>query len=160
MDILFGFPTTNCCDTYVSYEQTIMAEYYEKVFTVIDNLISSVFARSIYGRTTEMEYNRINDFHYLGILLFIIWKRRKEYFALNGTIQPLSEVYSIYRLQCIKRTFQCKGYEIEPLLEVFDLGPYPAGFDNGVEPCLDSKNGIGYMHIETAPTCHNKFIIH
>ena len=152
----FGLPITS--DQYTSPMQEILADYYETAYPTMNALLDKAYAAAIYGKETEQWFNRINDIHYLGILLFIIFKRRHEYYEKTGNTQTNCEIYETYRLDCIRKTFQCKGIDIIPLLETLNLQPGICSEETG--DCPPSENGIGNMHIESAPTCHHKFIIH
>jgi len=154
-------PITDCCGLYKTDIQEKVASYYEAASNIIFGYTDKAFATAIYGRNAEMWYNRINDIHYLVILLYIINSRRELYYTLNGEDQGLEWIYTTYRLDCIKRTFICKGIDILPLLVVWNLAPYPTGVAaiTGTGSCPPMPDGIDNMHIESGPTCENLFIV-
>lgn len=157
---IFNNKVINCCGLYtLSIGDTLAAEYYMTVSSWMATLMDNAFANGIYGKETQMIYDIMNNFHYLAIYLNIIKKRREEYYELNGEDIPLSELYVTYNIKCIKKTFICKGYDIEPLLMIYQLAPEPSGVPDAVSPCLPALDGIDNMHIESGPTCTNTFIV-
>lgn len=155
-------PIIDCCGTYSSDMQQKIATWYETISTQLFALIDKAYGVAIYGREPEQVFNRINDIHYLFLMLYIIQKRRQEYFDYTGEDLGLAYYYEMFNIDCIKRTFQCKGIDIAPLLGIFNLGPYPPGPTPVIPkspPCPPMPDGIGSMHIESGPICENLFII-
>jgi len=147
IDSLFQNPN-DCCGLYTNELQQLIAEYYYQANTMIFGINNDIYAAEIFGKPTEQLYNKLNDFNYLIMLLVIIYFKRQDdiSWSSDNEDEGIDYYYEEYNLECIRRNFLCKGYDIINLLRVFNLDPDAPNLP------LD---GIGYMHITQAPAGHN-----
>lgn len=121
--------------------QFIMSEYYSFIYDKIVSLITIANQSGIYGHSDNSNiYDEINNFHYMFFYLYMIRKEYQEEIRLYeaGLISELITVQELadkYKLECIRKTMSCYGYNMIPVYELFDLNYYEDS----------SKDGIGYM---------------
>ena len=121
IDSLFQWPN-NCCGTYTSVLQQMIASYYAQASNFMFDINDEIYSKEVFGKDTEQIYNRQNDFHYLLILLVIIYNEQQDDIAW-GISHNIDYYYNEHNLGCIRRNFLCKGYDIISLLRVFNMDP-------------------------------------
>ncbi len=139
LNIIFGQNTTQLQD----FRQLWM-EYYKLINNKVGALISIAFSSGIYGHREENidYYNQINNFHYLFLYLYNIRVEYQAEYALYeaGLIDELvtiEELAETYKLECIRKTMACYGYNMMIIYELFGL--------NWISD--STMDGIGYMAI-------------
>ena len=115
----------DCCGLYSSPLNQLIAQYYYVASPMMFGNNDNIYAAEIFGKDTELLYNNQNDFNYLLCLLVMIYNERQDDIAWsdNGEDEGIDYYYEEHNLECIRRTFMCKGYDILPLLKVFDMDP-------------------------------------
>lgn len=141
-----------CCDIAISPDplQQISSDYYDCSLGQITALIDKMYAAELFGNDVESEQfaNAINDYHYLYSYLVMIYFQRLEDAANNPpcfTDKGLPFYISEYKIMCIRKYFECKGINIIPLLQAFDM------------VISGTPDGINFMSLEaafpTTPDC-------
>jgi len=95
--------------------------YYDASNEIMDSLFNKIYSNELYGKDATEYYNRMNDIHYLYRYMVLIYNVRKEDETLNPVKFELNEYYTYYDIEKIRKKFKCKGIEIYPLLEVFNI---------------------------------------
>ncbi len=136
----------NCCQLEITPSQAIQSEYYSVFYNTLYAMINSAWKAELFGKADDATkyYNKINDFHYLYTYLLFI-KMEMDYDASQdscGKNKGAQYYYDKYNLKCISQYFECQGFNITELYNVFNLNP------------LTADDGINYMSIEqTAISC-------
>lgn len=78
---------------------------------------------------TEQYFNDLNDFHYLLAYLGIIYYQQQQDILYSPVNLPQDVTYyrDKYNIVCIENYFTCKGYNIQQILDAFDVAK-PAVF--------------------------------
>ena len=138
LNIIFGNITGQFQDLQYRAE-----EYYSFIFDKIASLLTAANQSGIYGHADNVDwYDQINNFHYLFFYLYMIRMEYQEEIRLYeaGLISELTTVQELaekYKLDCIRKTMACYGYNMIPVYSLFDLN-YTVDSD---------RDGIGYMAI-------------
>lgn len=141
-----AFENTNCCGYNSGVLATQVSDYYATVKEKLGVYIDKAYQAERFGGDANVIYNRINDFHYLLLLLIIISDEMKQdsdisSFINDGCPNNLGIDYYVekYNLSCIQKHFFCSGlgFDISSLMNIFGLN-----INN------QEQDGIGYMHIE------------
>jgi hypothetical protein len=130
----------NCCVFEITPAQQIQSEYYGVFYNTLYAMINDAWKAELFGKAVDATkyYNKINDFHYLYTYLQFI-KIEMDYDASQdscGKNKGAQYYYDKYNLKCISQYFECQGFNISGLYDVFDLNP------------LTANDGINYMCIE------------
>jgi hypothetical protein len=130
----------NCCQLELTSAQVIQSEYYGVFYNTLYAMINDAYKAELFGKSEEAKkyYNKVNDFNYLYTYLQFI-KLEMDYDASQdscGHTKGAQYYYDQYSLKCIADYFQCRGFNITSLYDVFNLNPVTA------------DDGINFMCIE------------
>ena len=105
-------------------------------------MLNLAYSKEIFGKDPQPSYDAINDlFYLLQLCINIYWDRNNEYLT-SGTYRGASYYDEIYNFACIRKTMACKGYDIMPLLTIFNLDYTKADLTDGIMfMYLDPQNG-------------------
>lgn len=142
MDILEYNTAFDCCGNkrYLLDMEYVKIKYYSMLHSVNSFKQTKAYTNEMFGKRDNNWLN-VQDIHYFWNLL-VIMHREKELYRTQyelGIIdeEPDNTFYSDkYNLECIRKTFKCKGIDILPLLKLIDL-----------DYILQVKDGINYMAI-------------
>lgn len=105
-----------CCEQTLTENEQLIVDYWNQVNDCVMTNIDAAYKKELFGRDSECSFNAVNNFHYLLSLLLHI----KEQVDLDSTL-TVSDIYELYDLDCIKKTFMCCGCNITNALKVFGL---------------------------------------
>ncbi len=123
--------------------ESITLDMYTQVETILKSYIDKASKLDNYGNSDKatIVWDYGNKLVYLVVYLFIVRERiLKDY--KNCELKTLSEYKEIYKLDCIKKTFNCfkVPFDVSDLYEIFGVGS-SFGFE-----------GIDYMSLEIDET--------
>jgi hypothetical protein len=135
------------CQIILSDAEQMHIDAFTTIEEALVEAIGIAYKADRYGKTKKSTqyWDYANDFMYLQILLTIMRLRVEEDIA-NCDIQTVDSYYELYNIECIKKRFACNGFDINPLLEEYNLERGSTSFGAG----------IGYMAIEEG-NCDNIF---
>lgn len=142
MEILNYSDTFDCCGNkrYLLDMEYIKIKYYSMLHTKNSFKQTKAFSNELFGKR-DSNWLDVSDIHYLWNLM-VIMRREKELYETQyglGIVdeEPENTYYrDKYNLECIRKTFKCKGIDILPLLRLIDL-----------DYVIQRKDGIDYMAI-------------
>ena len=137
--------------------QRMIADFYDRLSPVIEELKKKAYADDVFGESI-CGYFTLLDIEFL--LVYLILLNRKLELTRQGsecTILTTAEKKAIiqeWALECIRKTFLCKGARVDKAIKL-DILPAFRAFD--VEK-YTGDIGIGYMFIEGPETegCEDK----
>ncbi len=127
-----------CCDISRTELEDAIGSFYKTARPWMDSLLGKIKQKECFGFLDGLEdlYNDMNDFHYLGLYLTLMYSQREEdNRGVDCDDRKLGSEYTEF--DCLKAYFACKGINIDPLLTIFGFG-------------LPDDCGINYMCIEEA----------
>ena len=125
--------------------QKMIADFYDVMAVPMEEITRKAFEEDVTGEGIN-GYLLLSDMEFLLVYLMIINHRMEEYRASSecGVLPPRNQFIEQYSLDCIRKTFMCKGIKIDPLLR-FDIMPAYKVFDLGANA---TDTGIDFMYIE------------
>ena len=140
-----------CCDkSNISLTEYLISSYYEDAEICMNNILTKAYGYELFGKDSELLFNKYNNFHYLLILmLYIFFERVNELKLLEkgiiSEVTTTAEWEEMYDFECYRKTFSCDGCNVMPLFTVFGLN----WIDN-------AEDGIGYMYIQPGSSPKNR----
>lgn len=135
--------------------QKLIAGFYDTLSPQIALISQRAFEEDALGEGYQ-GYLLLSDIWLLLAYLIIINKEMEEFRATSecGALPPRNYYIEKYGLDCIRKTFLCKGITIDKILKL-DMLPAYQVFDLGANA---SDTGIGFMYIEGSdtPSCESK----
>jgi hypothetical protein len=105
-----------CCKKGLTEEEQLIFSYWTQIFDCLKTATDTAQAKELFGYDSECSFNKINNFHYLlDYLIYIYW-----YWGKNPTMTR-EEIYTMFSIDCIIKTFRCLGCNIMKALSVFGL---------------------------------------
>lgn len=123
----------------ISRQQFLLAKFSQIVSSFTRDQFESAISDEYFGN--KPNYDSMNDFNYLFVLLLIIDNEMNFDLSTGNTAPWYDKIYYIekYRLEDVRKHFKCMGYDITPLLSLIEL--------NDAQP----PSGIDHMYIEGNP---------
>ena len=99
-----------------------IVEYYKEIEPKLTEYTTDALNASVFGQDNQPTFNKGNDFHYLCLLLTIIYYDEQTYYNTNGVYRTQEEKYDEYNLE-VKRLYFNKyhQFDIVPLYIIFDI---------------------------------------
>jgi hypothetical protein len=142
----------DCCGN-INVTETDEKEirFWDIIYSEINQNFDNIVGKDLFGKKDYCLAQNIMDIHHLLKYLQLIQKER-EFDALNSeTGKDKGSTYYIreYCTKKIREVFQCKGYSIQNILQIFQLFNLAIEFAplNEEDP-PEYYDGIGYMQIE------------
>lgn len=136
-------PKYKCCQKEPSTLQALTRDFYKSIQVYLEDLLQESYEYSVFGKCAQSIYDKINDFHYLYMLMIVIYQEQQEDKDINYYINEECNVdngakYYIdkYNLACIKKHFMCNKFNVSQALQIF-----------GLDPDMLNRDGIGNMYI-------------
>jgi len=122
--------------------ELLVNDYYSYLFDNYEDLYDKAIVYEKFGKIDKAEncYNKINEFHYL-LWYLVRMYNTKSFDISQGNIYDIDTYWTNWSIDCIIKNFQCNGYNIIPLLNIFGFGPTAASTQTNTE-------GIGGMIVE------------
>jgi len=100
-----------------------LKDAYDSVQDDLTTLMNDAFAAELFGYADKSEcaFNKINNIHYLMVLMAIIYYQKKMDIANNGTDEGTIYYVEEYDIECIKKNFLCINVDISQILSIFNL---------------------------------------
>ena len=112
-----------CCKTSITAEEQRLVDYYTEVKSLLNTYTTKGNTYLTAGKWKESEqyYNIVNDLNNLFYYLEAIQFRMDEDVEM-GVDAEIEDYVEDFNLECIAEYFKCKRIDIEPLLEIYNLG--------------------------------------
>ena len=123
-------------DFKIDRELTLINKFYQAVAENFDELDEDIITSTVFGNDSTSSVNSMNELHYLLCLLLIIQDEIYHDEKVNQSWFDRSEYIERYKIDCIRKYFDCKGINIVPMLGLVSMHTKTV------------PDGIGYMHIE------------
>lgn len=124
-----------------------IADFYDSLSPAIELIKAQTFQDDVFG-DGECGYFLLEDIWFLLIYMIMLDKYIKEVREASpcGVLTNKQEIITAWKLDCIRKTFKCKGLNVGKTIKLDILPAYKA-FDVG---SATGDRGIDFMYIEGA----------
>ena len=126
--------------------QSYAALFYDEADSSLNSILEKLYKDEIFG-FGESNYDTIGEIMYLFVYLMLIRYKIQED-AGNGEQGTVEEYAEEYELECIRKSFMCKGIDVTPMLRVFGLYPYDETVCLGISTMRIVEDGEDYDSTE------------
>lgn len=95
-------------------------EAFDLISPAMNALVAKAFAGEKRGKNEDEKWETVNEIMMFNLQMVIASQDMKKQLAWDGTFD-INKIEEKYKINCARKHFACKGFDIDPLLQHYGL---------------------------------------